>query len=1219
MKKKLLAVMLSLCMAVSLMPTAVLAAEGDVAQVGDATYSTLQEAFAAAQSGQEIQLLTDITLDTWINVTKTVTLDLNGHDITSNGPVFSMNTDGIVFTIQDETNQGSIQSTTQKYDNVIEVYKGELVVESGQFSHYGYVIYVCQNGTATVKGGTLESEMASVLSTNGNAEGNEDYSGNAVMNVEGGTLTSEKDVTIYVPAGTLNVSGGEIEGVTAIYSKSGTTTITGGTIKSEGAKADFTHSGNGCVATGDAMVIEACGYPNGEPVVRVSGGEFTSTNGSAVAYYQYEDNVAQEISISGGTFSSDVRDYVATGYEAVKGETTNTWTVGPKTDGMEATTASEGTTSSGSIGGTFTPDQQSTGNSEENNGTVDATDSTLDINVTTGDSGTANTNIKETTVTIEPATLTSVSKATENQVTSVSIATDVGTVTLDKDAWDTITENATTGGTTAQVTLSIENVTENEDTENNTATYEITATANGKAVFDAETATEGTVTITVPAPTGVTQDNVHVYYLGPNGAEEIEAIVGGTENDQTVSWDVSHFSTYYVTADEQEASVTVTKDGAATTTPYETFADALKAITNADGEVAINLLSDVTLSSVTDDSKLEIPSGKTVTIVGKGHTISATWTGDTDSGTNQNHPILDVKGDLTLDNVILDFHGKDDGTDANPAHNDGDGIMLSTGSKLTLTDGTVVNLDNLYCGFIMGDKPELVVNNATLNVSNITANGSNGGKWEIKNGSNVSFTNIGNHALSTETVSIENSKVTVDEAGYLGIYGSEITLTNADVSVTNSATAAGLATASNGAYNGKGAVQLKGADDDGTQPKLTITNSILTLTGNGNGAASDEQTIYVGNATVDIDNDSNVYAQIKSADGATTQYYTVAFKNENGEDWSKIVKSTQSAPGTITLPDLPDQGYNHFVGWRDQDGKEYKGNTEVTNITKDMTFTAVWTYIPPANPNYQIAIGDFANGTVTADPSAAKAGATVTLTATPDEGYAVGSITVTDRFGDAVAVTEQADGTYTFVMPDGQVTVNATFVASEEPAPAEPFTDVDENDWFYDEVVYVYENGLMNGVENNQFAPNTATNRAMLATILYRLAGEPDVSGDLPFTDVAAGQWYTDAVLWAAQNGIVNGLDEGTFAPMNTLTREQLVTMLYRYAEAEGYDVSAAADLSGYPDAGKVQPYAQEAMSWAVAEGIVAGMEDGTLNPAGNATRAQIATILMRFCEGVLA
>ena len=353
---------------------------------------------------------------------------------------------------------------------------------------------------------------------------------------------------------------------------------------------------------------------------------------------------------------------------------------------------------------------------------------------------------------------------------------------------------------------------------------------------------------------------------------------------------------------------------------------------------------------------------------------------------------------------------------------------------------------------------------------------------------------------------------------------------------------------------------------------------------------------------------NNVSSVAAAKPGATV--VTVTVKNGNDVDTIKLTSGTE-----YSLPDYPDQGYNHFQGWTDQAGKHYDGGETVT-ITGNTTFTAVWSYIPPANPNYRIDIPAAEGGTVTANPAAAKAGATVTLTATPDEGYAVGTITVTDRFGDAVKVTENADGTYTFTMPNGQVTVKATFVETEEPAPAEPFPDVDENDWFYDEVVYVYENGLMNGVENNQFAPNTATNRAMLATILYRLAGQPDVSGDLPFTDVAAGQWYTDAVLWAAQNGIVNGLGENTFAPMNTLTREQLVTMLYRYAEAEGYDVSAAADLSGYPDADKVQTYAQEAMSWAVAEGIVEGM-DGNLNPAGSATRAQIATILMRFCEGV--
>ena len=268
------------------------------------------------------------------------------------------------------------------------------------------------------------------------------------------------------------------------------------------------------------------------------------------------------------------------------------------------------------------------------------------------------------------------------------------------------------------------------------------------------------------------------------------------------------------------------------------------------------------------------------------------------------------------------------------------------------------------------------------------------------------------------------------------------------------------------------------------------------------------------------------------------------------------------------------------------------------------------------NPSYAITVEQPDHGTVTVTPNRATQGAAVTITATPDRGYQVNAVTVTDRFGDAVQVTENADGTYTFTMPNGQVTITATFVETEAPV-GEPFLDVNEGDWFYDAVAYAYENGLMDGVGGNRFAPNSATTRAQLVTILHRMEGQPAVSGDLPFTDVEAGTWYTNAVVWAAQNGIVNGVGDDTFAPGNDLTREQLVTILYRYAESKGYDVSASADLAGYPDGEEIQAYAREAMAWAVAENIIQGMEDDTLKPAGNASRAQIATILMRFCEGV--
>ena len=296
------------------------------------------------------------------------------------------------------------------------------------------------------------------------------------------------------------------------------------------------------------------------------------------------------------------------------------------------------------------------------------------------------------------------------------------------------------------------------------------------------------------------------------------------------------------------------------------------------------------------------------------------------------------------------------------------------------------------------------------------------------------------------------------------------------------------------------------------------------------------------------------------------------------------------------------------------------GTATITVTTEDGKKTATCTvtvtrpYIPPANPNYKITVEATQGGTVTADPTAAKAGTTVTLTPVPDRGYQVGTVAVTDRFGEPVAVTEQADGTYTFTMPNGQVTVTVTF--AEAPL---PFPDVTEGDWFYDAVRYAYETGLMDGVGDSLFAPNSETTRAQLVTILYRLAGEPEPGGDSGFSDVAAGTWYTDAVAWAAENGIVNGTTDTTFAPGDDITREQLAAILYRYAACQGYDVSQRADLSGFGDASSIRPYAQEALSWAHAQGLVLGFEDGSLRPQGTASRAQIAAVLMRFLAAVSA
>lgn len=181
-----------------------------------------------------------------------------------------------------------------------------------------------------------------------------------------------------------------------------------------------------------------------------------------------------------------------------------------------------------------------------------------------------------------------------------------------------------------------------------------------------------------------------------------------------------------------------------------------------------------------------------------------------------------------------------------------------------------------------------------------------------------------------------------------------------------------------------------------------------------------------------------------------------------------------------------------------------------------------------------------------------------------------------------------------------------------------PFTDVPASHWAYDDITYVYENDLMNGTDGSLFSPESTTTRAQVVTVLYRLAGQPAADWENPFWDVPASAWFHDAVTWAWENDITGGVSSTHFGAGNAVTREQLATFLYRYAQDQGYDTSARADLSGYSDAGLVSSYATEALSWANATGLITGTTGTTLSPQGSATRAQVATILSRFCQDVI-
>lgn len=265
---------------------------------------------------------------------------------------------------------------------------------------------------------------------------------------------------------------------------------------------------------------------------------------------------------------------------------------------------------------------------------------------------------------------------------------------------------------------------------------------------------------------------------------------------------------------------------------------------------------------------------------------------------------------------------------------------------------------------------------------------------------------------------------------------------------------------------------------------------------------------------------------------------------------------------------------------------------------------------------YKVTTSAVNNGGVNASPSNAEKGATITITLSPDKGYKLDKLTVTDGSGKTVSTVKKSDTVYTFTMPASAVKVGVSYVKATETPSETKFNDVSANDWFASAVDYVTGKGMMNGTADNTFSPKANTTRGMVVTVLYRLENQPSTSA-ASFTDVASGAYYANAVAWANANGIVSGYGSGKFGPNDKVTREQLAAILYRYAQYKKYDVSGANSLDGYTDVQSVSSYAVPALQWANAAGVVTGKSGSKLDPKGNATRAEVAAMLMRFCENV--
>lgn len=303
------------------------------------------------------------------------------------------------------------------------------------------------------------------------------------------------------------------------------------------------------------------------------------------------------------------------------------------------------------------------------------------------------------------------------------------------------------------------------------------------------------------------------------------------------------------------------------------------------------------------------------------------------------------------------------------------------------------------------------------------------------------------------------------------------------------------------------------------------------------------------------------------------------------------------------------------------------GANTTVKVTGDASpYTYEFTYTKPSSGSsggsssgkttYKVTTSAVNNGGVNASPSNAEKGAVITITLSPDKGYKLDKLTVTDGSGKTVSNVKKSDTVYTFTMPASAVNVSVSYVKATETPSETKFNDVSANDWFASAVDYVTGKGMMNGTADNTFSPKANTTRGMVVTVLYRLENQPSTSA-ASFTDVASGAYYANAVAWANANGIVSGYGSGKFGPNDKVTREQLAAILYRYAQYKKYDVSGANSLDGYTDVQSVSSYAVPALQWANAAGVVTGKSGSKLDPKGNATRAEVAAMLMRFCENV--
>lgn len=618
--------------------------------------------------------------------------------------------------------------------------------------------------------------------------------------------------------------------------------------------------------------------------------------------------------------------------------------------------------------------------------------------------------------------------------------------------------------------------------------------------------------------------------------------------------------------DREEKTLTFTKDFTATAIGNENAALTLP------DDAVVKIEEGVTVTLET--GRYGISAGKDLSIIGEGTLVAHVGSDYTSA--------IKASGEVAISGITLKLIGT--GADNNEYG------LYSTGSA-SFTNCTV-ELCNLTYG-ILGYASNSVVGDVIIKNSVVTANDCTMGLASVSG--NISILNselalacgiaIHTEGDNTETVTIKNSTgflgINNPESGYKAI---EVYLDNAEAPLKNRIVIDNLRTSKYEIVSYTETDQNKSYYSAVVQDKDTKGIYYLEL---GNDIPVTSITLSANELSLTVGTTSSLIATVGPADATDkTVTWMTSDKSVVTVDENGVVTAVGNGKATITAT---------------------AGGKSATCIVMVSTQSSGGTTGPT---RYTVSVEATENGTIKTSSTRASRGSTITITVQPDEGYILNELTVTDKNGDTVKLTDKSDGKYTFKMPASKVIVEVTFteIGAEPEAPV--FTDVPTSAYYYDAVQWAVENGVTEGTSATTFGPNISCTRAQMVTFLWRSAGSPEpTTANNPFTDVQAGSYYYDAVLWAVEQGITSGTNATTFAPDAAVTRGQTVTFLWRQAGAPVVNYAMS-----FTDV-DANAYYAEAVRWAVSEGITSGTSTATFSPDMDCTRAQIVTFMYRDAQ----